>query len=349
MQWGSIEERVVNLDNPREVAAVATFLERFDLSFDSTVEYTVALYKDDNIVATGSLNGEVLRNFAVDESLQGEGLSASVVSHLIGEASRRGRYHYFIFTKPSKVHLFNSLGFKEIARAEPYAALLESGMGSIESHCRSLSQAVAKLPSGRRAALVVNCNPFTLGHQALITKAASENASVVVLVVSEDKSLFPFADRIRLVREGLAHLDNVVVVPGGKYIVSTATFPGYFTRGEETVFAQTRLDATIFGCYIAPALGVTARYVGDEPYCEVTNAYNHAMAEVLPKYGIEFKIMLRASVEGEVISASRVRDLLRQDEWDEIRQLVPATTYSYLISEEARPVIEHIKGSLSRH
>lgn len=349
MLWGTIEERVINLNNAREVSAVREFLEAFSLSFNEKVDYTVALYKDETIVATGSLAGEVLRNIAIDESLQGEGITSTVISHLIQEAGRRGIYHYFIFTKPDKAQLFSALGFKEIARAEPYAVLLESGMGSVQQYCREMAAKAASLPAGKRAALVVNCNPFTLGHQAVIAKAAKENDAVIVLVVSEEGSLFPFEVRFRLVQQGLAEYKNVLIVPGGKYIVSAATFPGYFTRGDETVTAQTRLDVTVFAQHIAPALGITRRYVGDEPYDLVTNAYNQAMWAILPAYHIDVLEMQRITANGNAISASRVRELIRLDGWEEIRTLVPDATYQYLCSTEAIPIIEKIKHSTSRH
>ena len=347
--WDGFEERTVNLKREQDLTVVRTFLARFGLTFDAAVEYTVALYRDGLIVASGSLAGEVLRNIAVEPSLQGEGLTAAVVSHLMREAARRDRFHYFIYTKPTAAHLFSGLGFNEIARAEPYAALLESGIGSISDHCRDLTEATRRLPPGPRASLVVNCNPFTLGHQAVIAKAAAENAAVVVMVVEEDSSLIPFEARIRLVREGLKDIDNVLVLPGGKYVISAATFPGYFTRGEDTVQAQTRLDAAVFAGYIAPALAVTRRYVGEEPYCAVTESYNQALLEILPPRGIEVVIMPRIMVDGAAISASRVRELIRQDDWAEIRRLVPQGTYDYLHSREALPVIDAIRQSQSRH
>lgn len=349
MLWGNIDERVINLNNVRQVTAVREFLATFSLTFSEQVDYTVALYKEDTIVATGSLAGEVLRNIAIDESLQGEGLTSAVISHLMQEAGRRGIYHYFIFTKPDKAHLFSALGFKEIAQAQPYAVLLESGIGSIDQYCREMAAQAALLPIGKRAALVVNCNPFTLGHQAVIAKAAKENAAVVVLVVSEEGSLFPFDVRFRLVQQGLAAFDNVLIVPGGKYIVSAATFPGYFTRGDETVVAQTRLDVTIFAQHIAPAMGITRRYVGNEPYDVVTNAYNQAMQDILPAYHIDLFEMQRITVNANAISASRVRELIRRDGWEEIRTLVPDTTYQYLRSSKAIPIIDKIKNSVSRH
>lgn len=350
MSWENLDERSIDLKNKREVAAVEVFLAGFELSFDAAVEYTVALYKAGRMVATGSLAGEVLRNIAVDQSLQGEGLTAAVVTHLMREAACRSCYHYFIFTKPATAHLFSALGFSEIARAEPYAALLESGIGSIDAYCRELTDRVKGLPPGPRAAVVVNCNPFTLGHKALIAKAAAENTSVVVMVVEEDRSLFPFAARFELVRQGLREYKNILVLPGGKYVISAATFPAYFTRGDDVVVAQTRLDLSVFARHIAPALGVTRRYAGDEPYCAVTNTYNQAMLAILPSHGIEVRVMSRLAIDGdEPISASRVRELIRQNNWEEIYRLVPETTYRYLCSPEAAPILDLVKASGSRH
>lgn len=349
MLWNDTEERVMNLNNPRDVAVIKEFLTPFGLTFDETVDYTLALYRNDLMVATGSLRGEVFRNIAIDEALQGEGLTAAVISHLMQEAGRRGFYHYFLFTKPDKAHLFQALGFSEVARAEPFAVLLETGMGSIVSYCQEIAQQAARLPVGSRAGLVVNCNPFTKGHRAVIASAAAENAAVVVLVVSEDRSLFPFVDRFQLVQEGLADLQNVLVLPGGKYVISAATFPGYFTRGDATVQAQTRLDATIFGRYIAPALGLTCRYVGEEPYCAVTKAYNETLMKVLPQYGVQVRLLPRVTEGGQIISASHVREAIRTENWETVRCMVPDSTYRYLTSTAASAVLSKIRGSHTRH
>jgi [citrate (pro-3S)-lyase] ligase len=344
MLWSSAEAHTVDLGNPREVQEVRQFLQGFDLAYNGDVDYTVAFYDERlQIIATGSLKNNVLCNIAVAESLQGEGFTASVVSHLMREAATHGLYHYFLFTKPDMVPQFSSLCFKEIARSDSLAVLLESGIGSIGSFLHSIANETVNLPVGRRAALVVNCNPFTLGHEAVIARASRENDAVIVLVVSEDQSAFPFAVRFRLVQEGLKKYPNVCVLPSGPYIISAATFPGYFTKGQDTVAAQTRLDATIFGQWIAPALGVTRRYVGDEPYSEVTRQYNEALLEVLPQYGIEVVIMPRKQAGTEIISASRVRQCINKDEWQTIRRMVPETTYAYLVSSEAQIVLQKLR------
>ena len=205
------------------------------------------------------------------------------------------------------------------------------------------------MPSGRRAAVVVNCNPFTLGHKAVIAQASEENDSVIIFVVSEDRSVFPFPVRLNLVKLGVVDLSNVVVVPTGDYYVSLATFPAYFTREQDVIEAQTKLDATLFAAKIAPAVGVSVRYAGDEPYCPVTASYNQALAKVLPELGIECKVVPRIAVADEAVSASRVRDLLKSKTWCEIKKLVPDTTFQFLKSEEARPIIEKIQQISSRH
>lgn len=350
MSWNTYIERKINLNNPYEIAQIKEFLNSFNLDYDGQVDYTVGLYDhNDRLVGTGSLQGEILRNMAVDESLQGEGLTGTIVGHLIREAASRNIYHYFIFTQPKKVKMFEGLGFVEIARAEPYAAVLESGMGSIDSFCDNIAKQAEKLPEGPRAAIVVNCNPFTLGHKALIAKAARE-LPTIVFVVQEDASLFPFDVRLQLVREGLAEFDNVLVVPGGKYIISSATFPAYFTRTEDLVAAQTRLDATIFASKIAGKLGIVRRYVGEEPYCNVTLAYNEALAEILPRYNVELVTIARVGDgSGDIISASKVRECLRNDDFTTLNSLVPPSTLAYLKSPQAEPIIAKIKGSQSRH
>ncbi|HMM19755.1 MAG TPA: [citrate (pro-3S)-lyase] ligase [Selenomonadales bacterium] len=344
-----LEIRVVSRQDSRQVREICDFLAQYGLRYEGEIEFTVGAYRDDRLVGTGSLAGKVLRNLAVDESLQGQGVMAAIVTRLIEEQRKRGLFHYFIYTRPDKAALFEGLGFREIARATPHAAVLEMGLGSVEDYCKRVRQAAAKLPAGPRAALVVNCNPFTLGHQALIRRAAGESAAVIVFVVAEDKSLVPFPDRLELVREGTRELANVLVVSGEDYIISGATFPAYFTREEETATAQARLDATLFAARLAPQLGIARRFVGEEPYCAVTSAYNQALQEILPAHHISLSVVPRFAVEGEIVSASKVREMIRLDDWEGIQRMVPATTYAYLRSAKARDVIAKIKASHTRH
>ncbi|GHV50991.1 hypothetical protein FACS1894216_04170 [Synergistales bacterium] len=190
-----------------------------------------------------------------------------------------------------------------------------------------------KREGGTAGAIVMNCNPFTLGHRYLAERAAKEVDFLYVFVVEEDKSLFSFEDRFRLVSEGLRDLCNVLVLPSGKFIISTITFPGYFSKDAPSEIAvDTSLDIDLFAKYIAPTLNISARFAGSEPIDMVTRAYNRAMAEAFPRHGVRFVEFERAELDGEPISASRVRTLLEEKNFDEIKRFVPETTYRYLLS-----------------
>ena len=93
---------------------------------------------------------------------------------------------------------------------------------------------------------------------------------------------------------------------------------------------------------IAAALGINRRYVGEEPTSLVTGIYNQIMSEKLPENGIECIIVPRKENDGKAISASTVRQALKEENWELLRELVPETTLDYFQSPEAPPVLEKI-------
>ncbi|MCD8286035.1 MAG: NAD-dependent epimerase/dehydratase family protein [Clostridia bacterium] len=184
---------------------------------------------------------------------------------------------------------------------------------------------------GRVGAIVMNCNPFTLGHRYLVEYASSKVDLLYLFVVEEDRSVFPFADRFELVKKGVADLKNVVVLPSGKFIISQTTFQAYFTKEEKNdITVDPSNDINIFASRIAPAFGITVRFAGEEPIDNVTNQYNATMKRLLPRAGIEFDVIKRKESEGAPISASRVRALLKESNFSEIARITPKTTYDYL-------------------
>ena len=98
-------------------------------------------------------------------------------------------------------------------------------------------------------AVLMNCNQFTLGHRYLIEQASKIVDHLYVFVVEEDKSFFPFSDKIRLVKEGNADLKNIRVIPIGKYMIWLLTFPGYFVKDDKTdkISIDCSKEITIFG------------------------------------------------------------------------------------------------------
>jgi [citrate (pro-3S)-lyase] ligase len=163
-------------------------------------------------------------------------------------------------------------------------------------------------------------------------RAAGTVDALYVFVVEEDRSFFPFEDRFKLVVEGLRDLKNVKVLRSGKFIISAITFPGYFTKDSaREVAIDASLDLELFARYIAPALGIGTRFAGSEPLDPVTAQYNRAMREKLPACGVRFVEIERILNGGEPISASRVRALLEEKNFDAVRALTPDVTYDYLV------------------
>lgn len=189
----------------------------------------------------------------------------------------------------------------------------------------------------RGGVVVMNCNPFTLGHRYLIEQAAKQVERLFVMVVREDCSLFAYAERKAMVEQGVAHLKNVTVIDGSEYAISQATFPTYFLkRLDDAADTQMLLDLDLFRRHIAPALGATVRFVGTEPTDRLTRRYNQLMHEVLA----DVREIVRLEKEGNAVSASRVRKAMEQGDMSTIRQLVPPTTLPYIIAHLATQALQ---------
>ena len=185
---------------------------------------------------------------------------------------------------------------------------------------------------GKKGCIVMNCNPFTRGHRHLIEQSAAAVEDLYVFCLEEDRSAFPFSQRMAMLEKGVADLPNVKVLASGKLIISALTFPEYFSKEQAPHIRKIpALDLEIFGGYIAPFLDITVRFAGEEPVCEVTGMYNRAMAETLPRYGIAFVEMPRLAYGDKPISASWVRAAIREDRLEELRRLVPESTLGILL------------------
>lgn len=202
---------------------------------------------------------------------------------------------------------------------------------SFEEYIRYIRQ--FKL-SGRNGAIVMNCNPFTKGHLYLITEAAQKVDNLYIFVVEENRSYFPFEDRYALVKEGTSHLENVCVLKSGKFVISSTTLPGYFEKDQlGDVYLDASNDLLLF-LQIAKELNISVRFAGHEPLDRFTAQYNLNMRSVLEKYGVDFCEIDRKKAGDEYISASIVREYLKQNKFDEIKKLVPQCTYEYLYRKD---------------
>ena len=303
------------------------FLSRAGLEADEQVESTVLVWEDDALIATASRTGNLLKCIAVDDLHQGQGLTATLLTQLRQDAFNHGHSHLFLYTKPKNEFMFSSLFFYPIAKTQT-VLLMENKRGGITNFLNTLPDDTA---GGVVGAAVMNCNPFTKGHRYLIETAAKECDRLYIFVLSEDKSEFSAADRMEMVKRGVADLPNVTVLPTGPYLISSATFPTYFLQDRENVQQiHCLLDIEIFSKYYAPKFGITRRYVGTEPLSPMTNQYNEALKQYLPGKGIELREIPRLEQHSTAVSASAVRAHLHKGNYDALVPLLPKTTYEYL-------------------
>jgi len=367
-----MEIQTLNPTTPRQRQRIEAFLKRNGLRFDDMHYYAAVTDDDGEMIAGGGLKGNVIKCVAVDDAHKGEAIANTLISHLIAHANEEGYSNVMLFTKPKNRQLFESLSFRLLAEA-PEAVLMETGIGGINNmveqlkkikeegevckennqECRKEEKTNLNITTPQhlnpstpqplttttplRGVVVMNCNPFTLGHRYLIEQAAKQVERLFVMVVREDCSLFAYAERKAMVEQGVAHLENVTVIDGSEYAISQATFPTYFLkRLDDAADTQMLLDLDLFRRHIAPALGTTVRFVGTEPTDQLTRRYNELMHEVLT----DVREISRLEKDGNAVSASRVRKAMEQGDMSTIRQLVPPTTLPYIIAHLATQALQ---------
>ena len=325
-------------DMPLSLKSNRTRVERFladsGLRLEDVDYYAAVTDDDGNIIAGGGLQGNVIKCIAVGEAARDTGMSNRLISHLIRMATQSGHPTVKVYTKPENRTVFKSMGFKVLAQA-PCAILMENGVRGIGSYTDYLRRMRGDHPDGA-AAIVMNANPFTIGHRYLIHQAAQEATTLYVIAVREDRSIFTYAERLAMIQAGCKDLDNVVVVEGSDYAISELTFPTYFLKQvTDATDTHITLDLDLFARHIAPVLGVTTRVVGSEPIDALTARYNELMQQQLPQHGINVKIVDRLVLDGEPVSASRMRQALASGSLTMAAALVPQTTEPYLIAHLA--------------
>ena len=372
----------VQPSDDRMIKAVHELLLQEGLRPEKNPDLICAAISDgSDVIATGSLHGKTLRCMAVSSEHRGEGVLNSVVSFLVQEAFAKGLSHLFLCTKSDTAPFFRDIGFYEIVNIPGKIAFLENKSTGFSEYLKNLSKEnsqAAELGAASAAAtntnalatdgaasapisaIVLNANPFTKGHLALIEQASSESSLLHLFVVSEDASLFPYAVRKRLIEEGCGHLKNIRIHDSGAYLLSSSTFPSYFQKDEDDVTkSHAHLDAAVF-LKIAKQLNITKRYVGEEEASHTTKIYNAILREVLPQGGVELSEIPRKCENGRPISASFVRSLIHDDRssssddpgtplseecLQKLQTLLPDSTLSYLASKESSPVLAAIRLS----
>ena len=180
-------------------------------------------------------------------------------------------------------------------------------------------------------AILMHCNPMTLGHKYLITEALKDVDYLYVFLLSIDRSEIPYALRREMLLHETRDLGNVRVLDCGEFLGSPRVFPDYFTKDSKH---HSRIDATkevlVFCQYVAPALGITKRFVGTENRDFVTRQYNNQLKLILPMYSIELKELDRVTVDGRDVSAFLTRQLAHEGRWGDVEKQVSRHTLKLL-------------------
>lgn len=321
---------------------VEKFLNDNDLRLDG-VDYYAGVFligEDDILLGGGGLQGNVIKCIAIADDLRETGMGTKLISHLYLQAINNGEDTVRVFTKPKNKEIFTSLGFKLLATSDK-AILLENGNG-LKHYCDYLASLRRE---GENGAIVMNANPFTLGHRYLIETAAKEVNNLYIIVVKENRSLFSYDDRKQMITKGTEDLKNVIICEGSDYQISNTTFPTYFLKEiTDATDTQITLDLDLFSKHIAPALNIKKRFIGTEPKDILTNRYNHLIKSILPKTTIEVIEVDRLQNESNVIiSATTVRECLSSFDFYGAKQLVYPTTIPFLLSYLA---VQSIKAEL---
>lgn len=313
---------------------IKQFLDQNDLLMDCNVTDFIEVRNNSVLVACAGLDGNIIKCVAINESDRGSGISLLMLSEIQKLAISKGHSEIFLFTKPCNVELFKAAGFYPIIIHER-VVLMENSQNRFARFCDHLTQ--YRKVDGVSGAIVMNANPFTLGHQYLIQKALENCDWLHVFVVQENLSFFSFEDRYQLVQEGTKQFDRVTIHKGSDYIISRASFPNYFLKDTNLVSSShAGLDLSIFRKYIAPALNISCRFVGTEPTDMITRQYNEEMVHYLQEKKdvspvINIIEISRVLVAENIVSASSVRRYLAEQNFDAIAQLVPNSTLKYLV------------------
>ena len=334
---GSIQELPLSLPFFRK--EVEAFLRENGLRMEELDHYYACTSPDGSILAGAGIKADIIKCVAVAPSARSEGFMLPLLSRVVSDAAAKGIMNLKVFTKPENREIFESIGFKVLASA-PKAVLMENGRG-LEKYCQYLSGIChcQRKPDARKCGVIVmNANPFTLGHKYLIEKALEQVDHLFVIPVKEDASAFPYSERLAMIRAASAqpcpknqfssanaspaHADSrITVLEGSDYCISAATFPTYFLKDlSDAAETQMTLDIDLFERHIMPALGATVRFVGSEPLDALTARYNALMhnAVVIPRLN--------------AISASRVRAAIEAGDYASAAALCPSTTHPYLLA-----------------
>lgn len=317
---------VVDINDESTMSKVREFLIGSDLELDF-VDYCIVIRNENKIIATCSKQFNLIKCISVCTKFNGLELANKLVTAILKQITSENYDEAFVITKFKNKEIFESMNFKSIYSNEKIS-FLTNRFDRFEDYKNYLSK---QKQDGTNGLIVMNCNPFTLGHEFLIKEAAKQVDNLYIVPVLEDLSFFKYNERFEMMKQSISKMQNVFLLNGSGYIISKSVFPSYFLKSsDEVISEQTNLDSHIFVKLFKDALSIKKRFVGTEPISHTTNSYNETLNKVLTENKIELVVIPRLEINNEVVSASKVRVALANGDEKIINEMLPQTSIDVL-------------------
>lgn len=190
---------------------------------------------------------------------------------------------------------------------------------------------------GRIGFIEMNASPFTNGHAYLIDYARGDCDFLYVFVTEDNPTAFPFYDRFMMIKEYCENYSNVRVLTASDFIGSKYTISAYYNKKFNMKLNATE-DIYNFEHIYIPILNIDVRYMGEENHSKITEDLNNAYIAYMNSVGKELRVVKRLQYFGTDISASTIRKKLYNNEYDDIRQMVPPHVFRYLTQLQHREI-----------
>lgn len=318
-------EKIINLSD-KQFIAISSFLNKKNLKI-TDVDCTIVAWKENEIIGVCSKIQNLIKNVAVDRNYKEQNVFAQLISKIMLEIYKEKYKNVFVITKKENRLFFESLNFKLIYENFEISFLTDN-----DYEYQEYKHYIAKLKLKTNVGIILlNANPLTLGHQRLINLSRKENDQTLLIPVVDDSSFFSTNERIEIIEANIKDWKNVVLLRGTEFLISKKLFPSYFISSEQKIIQQeSKMNAWLFNDIFKSQLkkNKITRYLGSEPYSKTTNEYN-----LETQFTANYKTVIIdrfTNDANDIISASKVRKFIFENDFENIKKNVSIITFNYI-------------------
>ena len=200
-----------------------------DLALDEQVEVFVVCRQQGRIVACAGLDHATIKCVAVAADLRGEALSLKLGSEVVKLAAERGQFHLFLYSAPAQSGIFPRLGVLSAGRGSGTGRPDGEQPGRDPEILRRPAQAAPAWREDRQHRDERQSRSRS-GTAIWSSRPPPPATGCMCSSSGRMRRCSPMTTASRSWRRGSGHIANVTLHPGSDYIISRATFPGYFLK-----------------------------------------------------------------------------------------------------------------------